>query len=814
MARKLKSSSVESVTDDGAKNVTAQQAVTTPSSSPSPGPAVSDGGVGADAIHKRLRALRKKLQRVEAAENRKASQETAGSVNQELAAPSKAAVLRAVVKELEGLGQLTGGSTAGGGVRTGEDGPRIGYSTPQKKRDIDVNESVQTLRLAYAATDGLAKAGASCISDPERHKLTQFYSMLLAGVGIGAADEKLAPAPAAIAKHLRQLALRETANVAGMEETNYAELSSLVDRVLGYANGGNGEDRVTQLTSDVLNARSAGSQAVIMPALKYMSIRSDGSDAENSDFNGHVVVPPGGISFIASADVVDDTDSEEVAANEVLAVTTAEGLERSIAVEVSAGVVMPLPLDMNGASEAVAKHVGGFAQQFPTDDQVPVAAPEDNGDAADNSQRNGTTTIMPAPGSHPGVNGVTVPPPVGFGGYGAPPTGILPNWAATTAPPGVAAAAAATMPGVPSGFGVMPMLYPPHIAMQYGYLPPHMYNMLGVNTTGAGANPAHSGQMPSANGDASAAVAVEPTAQQAPPSGVGMPGVVHGEMWGADVKNAGMSTAGGDEARLVSHPPAMSAARVLDGVPVPPPMMSMPSSDPYQQAMAMAAAGFTMNPSFMYPHIDASNLSTAATGGSENNDSVNSADTASNRGGSSRPDSMHVQQQQQQMADVGSRGFVQAAQMADVGSRGFVQAAVPEYPPAAQYMWPQPQQQADHSKNMAQGVYNYMYQQPQQPYHHNHQGQGYRQRGSGASSNSGGSGGQHHGQPRERRNNPGYHRQQRWSNNNNGHHYSRQSHGTNTSAQSAGASSHHGNGSNAQESHDNNSNFNSVGNWQ
>ncbi|KAJ2794919.1 hypothetical protein H4R20_006063, partial [Coemansia guatemalensis] len=61
MARKLKSSSAESVNDGGTEDTAPQQAVTTPSPSPSPGPIASDGGAGAEAIQRRLRTLRKKL---------------------------------------------------------------------------------------------------------------------------------------------------------------------------------------------------------------------------------------------------------------------------------------------------------------------------------------------------------------------------------------------------------------------------------------------------------------------------------------------------------------------------------------------------------------------------------------------------------------------------------------------------------------------------------------------------------------------------------------------------------------------------------
>ncbi|KAJ2083108.1 hypothetical protein H4R24_001083 [Coemansia sp. RSA 988] len=849
MARKLKSSNAESVNGGGAEDAVGQQAVTMPSPSPSPGPAASDGGAGAEAIQRRVRALRKKLQRVEAAENRKASQEAAGNANQESAAPSKATMLRAVVKELEELGQSIGSSaaTVAAGVKTGNEGPRIGHGGAQKRRDGEVSVGVQTLRLAYAATDGLAKYGALCISDSEQCKLAEFYGMLLAGVGIGATDEKLSLAPAATAKHLRLLALREVATVIGMEEaTDYAELSGIVDRVLECANGGYGGDKATQLASVAPDVRAANSQAVIMPELKCMAIQSDGSDAEDGNFNGHVVMPPGGISFIASADIAEGTDSEEADENEVAADAAVEESQRSAPVEVSSGVVMPLPVEVGDSSGIAEKHVGGFAHPFPANGQATAAVPNEGGEsvgAADNSQSNGTAIATLAPtDSHPRENGVTVPPPVGFGGYGAPPTGIMPNWTTTTAPAG-AGAVASPISGVPGGFGMMPMLYPPHLAMQYGYLPPHMYNMPGVNAAGVGANPPHSVQTPPMGGDAPAVVAVEPAAQRAPPpAGAGPgpgPGAAHGEMWGADAKGAVASVAGGEEAVLGGHPPPMGSTRALDGVPAPPMMLSMPSSDPYQQAMAMAAAtaGFAMNAPFMYPHIDASNLSTAATGGSENNDSVNSIDTpsnrgGSNRGGSSRPDSMHVQQQQvppaqaqqQHMQPVQSQPQVadpvqSQPQVADVGSRGFVQPAAPEYPPATQYMWPQPQPQpqADHSKNMAQGMYNYMYQQPQHPYYHGHQG--YKQRGSGgsSSSNSGGSGGQHHSQPRERRGNPGYHRQQRWSNSN-GHHYNRQSHSSNTAttaAPPAGASTHHGNSGSAQEGHDNNNaSFSGVGNWQ
>ncbi|KAJ1931586.1 hypothetical protein EC988_009740, partial [Linderina pennispora] len=155
----------------------------------------------------------------------------------------------------------------------------------------------------------------------------------------------------------------------------------------------------------------------------------------------------------------------------------------------------------------------------------------------------------------------------------------------------------------------------------------------------------------------------------------------------------------------------------------------LPAGDAYHAMAAAAnvvAAGYPLNVPFMYPHVDASNVSTAATGGgSENNESVNSLESSSNKGGSARPSSAHFQQQQQQQ---------QAQQpQPDVAPRGFTQPGMGEYPNAAtaQYGWPVPPgdfvkaYQQQHQQQLQQpggpyGGYAHYQQHPQHPQHSQH----------------------------------------------------------------------------------------------
>ncbi|KAJ2759668.1 hypothetical protein IWQ57_006495, partial [Coemansia nantahalensis] len=113
--------------------------------------------------------------------------------------------------------------------------------------------------------------------------------MLIAGVQAGELDEKLCPVAGDVSQHLRLLAARSTAlapDAAG--GATYAEIAGTVDRVLG----------------------ASGPPAVRMPKLASMSLAPDGPSAEDGDFRVQIVVPPGGITFIAAPAIVDGCDGD------------------------------------------------------------------------------------------------------------------------------------------------------------------------------------------------------------------------------------------------------------------------------------------------------------------------------------------------------------------------------------------------------------------------------------------------------------------------------------------------------------------------
>ncbi|KAJ2715392.1 hypothetical protein H4R19_001227, partial [Coemansia spiralis] len=543
-------------------------------------------------------------------------------------------VLRAVIGELEGLVTLVGAAEAAGGGCCGAEDP-----------DAEARVHHQTLRLVHAATAAKPGVGAR-----EQAALADFYGMLVAGVQAAELDEKLGSAPADVSRHLRLLAARSGSRASSAADApSYAELAATVDRVLGATGA----------------PRAADSLAVKMPKLRSMSVAPPAAGTEDSGFNVQIVVPPGGITFIAAPDIVNGCDSSSAA---------------------SLAMPAPAPAAEDRAAAPAEKEVGGFAHPLAALNANTAAGTEQPAEAAAAARQQ----------------------PAGFSPYGVGLPGPEHTWVATTA-------AGAPGMGGPGAYGMLPMPYPPHIAMQLGYMPPHMYSMPG-----------------------------EPLAV----SPLGIPPAVLPQSTG--------SPAGVDPASAVpvGTPP-------LDAVPTPPMLMSMPAAaDPYQHAMAAAVAAAGQ---FMYPHMDPQTLSTAATGGSENTGSVRSADSASNRGGPSRPDSVHVPQPHQQQ---------QPQQLvAETSPRGFVQMAGPEYPPMSPYMWGQP----DHAKHMSQAMYSHIYQPPpmhpplpppphqqqqqQQHYQGGQGGQGNRRRGSGGNNSNTNSS----GPPRERRGNSGYNRQQRWS---------------------------------------------------
>ncbi|KAJ2156502.1 hypothetical protein GGF46_005147 [Coemansia sp. RSA 552] len=719
MARRGKGSST--VAAGKGDSSVAEAVPSSPQPRPQPAPA--------EVVYRRLRTLRRKL----TAEAKK----TAGAeaqAGQENTAVSRVAMLRAAVKELEELSRS---------VSAAESGTNASAKQRQQGADADVEVHRQTLRLACAASS--EATGGQDVGDDERAKLAGFYGMLVAAAkGDAELDEKLSLTAADIADHLRLFAGRDRAQVSGIKgiaDVSYAELAGIVDRSLG-SDTDNGAVR---------RSRGADSQAVKMPMLKSMSVNpSEGPGTEDGDFSAQVVVPPGGLSFIASAAVVNGSDGEEAGDD-------AEVPE----------VPMPAPVHHEGESKdggADSERVGGFthptksfvsALEVDKEEQAPEKTDTDKGDASVRALATAAVQVDNAAVSAP-------PLPSGYNAFGAPPAGVAPNWSV----------AGSTTAGVvaPGTYGMMPLPYPPHIAMQYGYMPPHMFSMPAMSGVAATGGPSGAGSNASPSARASPVV-VDPVAA-AVPSGNNNGGIVpghpaQGEMWalGIGAKNH-PGEGGGVAASSNGNHPVVAGATMpgLEGAPTPPVMMSMPGSDPYQQNMALAAAaaGFTMNPPFMYPHIDASNLSTAATGGSENNGSVNSVDSATVRTGSSGGRAEQAPQPQQ--VPDGTRGLVH-----------------PEYSQAMQYMWPQQQQQQQQAELAKYSSYGYIQQPQAYPQQHPppppaqqyYQNQGYRRRGSGSNSSGsnqqrrGGNSGYHHHHQRQAQQ-AGPQGQQRWGGSSNG----------------------------------------------
>ncbi|KAI8323667.1 hypothetical protein GQ54DRAFT_303193 [Martensiomyces pterosporus] len=907
--------------EEVAQNAPGSRALDTASPKPSSSVDEKDGASDkaslTEVIHKRLRNLRKKLQRAESYEAKKAN---GAELNpDQLLAIAKTDVYRELIKELEELGQLSADNEAEEKERQqaqlSETQHAVADAEKWGKEEALLAEVAvhhQTLRLVYAVKEKLAKVDSEQVADDDRRTLTEFYNLVLTGV-VGeeavsgsALDEKLSlpSSPESAAQHLRLLSQRDGGLVPGLEsmlvavEARYADVARIVDQVItmpakehnaGLEKGKDGEivaakdhaaltqevqdsagapladekagvaaaaaegEQATTDTSQEISAKEAECGAaekpamaekrldiesgVCMPKMPSMFANTDESEPVDSDFNAQVIVPPGGLRFMASADIVDDSDDESAGEEEAEADEKASNEPVVEMVQISrvhdgpADISMPVPdnsKDLSDLEGTDTAGVGGFAhptQQLTHTNTQPPAAPSNTGAPAEPLDESAAAaaatagTSMPVPdvdasnaaaalGLLPG----SIHHPAGFNAYGAPPGVSMHSWSAAGATP-------TTIPSMPGMYGVMPLPYPPHLAMQYGYIPPQMYNMAALGAgvvpstagasaasphqSGAASNGSHTAT-PSARNSPAVPDAAGIQQQNAPASTAAVvaaaaavisstaPG--QGEIWPATTA----TNSNNGESGIKGVAPSTGPETTPSGIPQqlhaplpsgPQPVMPMPSGDPYQHAMAAAAAaaaaGYPMNVPFGYPHVDASNLSTAATGGSENNESVNSYESTSNKGGSSRPSSVHHYQQQQPttQAQESARGFVQQQQQ---------QPVINEYPPIVQYGWPP---QPEYTKLHQQGMYNYSYQQ----YHSQQQsggngggsGQGYRRRGSGSNSNSSGSGSSHHHQQRDRRGNSGYsQRQQRWgggnsqnsnyrqhhnnnnNNNNHGHHHS------------------------------------------
>ncbi|KAJ2391890.1 hypothetical protein GGI05_002822 [Coemansia sp. RSA 2603] len=735
-----------------------------------------------DVLSKRIRTMRKRLQRAEASEKKKEAGDKI-SAEQETAVAG-IPILRAVIKELEELCNTTESD--------------VDVSKEDVVTDEDVHVQIvddenmvlqQALRLVYAVNNRLPRITAAYVSDHERSQLSEFYRLIFSQMAEDgkAVDEKLDQNSDSAVKHLRNLTERSSQLVDGMnsatnsaEKASYADISAIIDRIFSVpASGAN------------LVANSIECQCVRLSKLSSIVVDSenDSQDADD-DFNMKVYVPPGGFTFIASAAVVDGSDDEEDEAAQQ------KGTENA------AAMTMPQPTHADespdGDEADAAKDVGGFVHP------IKGASLEDTStsqaEQAPTSLADGVTMVMPVPADDAtrDIEGSGVPSdvftPYGVSAQAAP---AMPRWSPG---PGLPTTTAA----IPSGmYGGMPMPFPPHMAMMYGYAPPHMYGMQSISPVGSSgvgvvppgvggaASETKSSSVPPR--DSSISGAGEPQQQQQQQQ---LPQQISEEMW---------MSGNGSEAvsRLGTHTPTV-AVPGFHGMSVTPPVVgSMGGIDPYQQAMAVAAAaaaaGYGMGSPYMYPHIDASNISTAATGGgSENNESVHSIDSASNRGAGSRANSMYYQQVAP--AAVATAAAAAAAAVAGDGQRGFNQAiSGNEYHQmaAASYQWAQQSEPHQFVKNMHGGAYaGYPYQgqaqsqgqgmavgqqQHQQQGSQNNtqnyqQGQGYRRRGSGSNNGASSGGGHQHGQyQRDRRghnnnNNGGYsqqNRQQRWNNSNN-----------------------------------------------
>ncbi|KAJ2787714.1 hypothetical protein GGI15_000485 [Coemansia interrupta] len=669
-----------------------------------------------DILSKRIRTMRKRLQRAEASEKKKAAGDKISA--QQETAVADIPILRAVIKELEDVAGLTESDV-------------VDVSKDDDETHVQIvnDENLvlqQTLRLVYAVNDRLPRITAAYVSDYERSQLSEFYRLIFSQVAedAKAVDEKLDQPLNAATNHLRNLAERSPQPVDGMtattdsaEKTSYGDIAALIDGVFGAPASGAG-----------LVASPIECQCVRMPKLSsiFIDTDTDPQDPED-DFNMKVDVPPGGFTFIASAAVVDESDDED---NDAAQQKGADGA-------ITTAMPQPTHADESVDTDAAApaKNVGGFAH--PIKGSSLDVASMDRSEPTPASLAEGVTMVMPVPAEDSTRDAEVSAVPEGvFTPYGvsAQAAPAMPRWSPVSGLP----ATTASMPG--GMYGGMPMPFPPHMAMQYGYAPPHMYGMQSISPVGGAVV-----VPPGMGGPGSEAKPSSVPPRDSSVSGVGEPQKQQQQQMGEEMWMSG----NGSEAvsRLSTHTPT-AAVPGFQNVSVTPPVIgSIAGIDPYQQAMAAAAAaaaGYGVSSPYMYPHIDASNLSTAATGGgSENNESINSVESASNRGAGSRPNSMYYPQ-------------VAAAPAVADGQRGFNQGmAGSEYHQmaVAPYLWAQQSEPHQFIKNVQAGVYpGYPYQgqgqgqgqgmvggqqqQQPQPSQNNqqsyYQGQGYRRRGSGS----------------------------------------------------------------------------------
>ncbi|KAJ1796624.1 hypothetical protein LPJ75_007206, partial [Coemansia sp. RSA 2598] len=217
----------------------------------------------------------------------------------------------------------------------------------------------------------------------------------------------------------------------------------IIDKVIAAAGLKNGQ----------LLSESKDCTGVKMPKLaETMFIRSEeaGSNDSENDFNLQIEVPPGGFNFLATADVLEESENE-----------------------------VPVQKNNKGASEAAAKEPATPTESQPSMDMPTPPATAASGRAESDSSATlaERSMAMPIAAENAAADAINASAlPAGFAPYlASSQVASMAGWPAASVPSTTEATSGGLVPGIYGG--VVPMPFPPHIAMQYGYVPPQMYGM-------------------------------------------------------------------------------------------------------------------------------------------------------------------------------------------------------------------------------------------------------------------------------------------------------------------------------------------------
>ncbi|KAJ1955561.1 hypothetical protein EC988_001810, partial [Linderina pennispora] len=433
------------------------------------------------AIMKKLRNYRKKLQRAEQYEQKKLS---GGEVNaDQILTIAKKEQYQLLVKELGELHQLSLEQDAEESdamekvvqnfTQTASDS--VAKTSMELVTGILANEELahkQALRL-FSATNRLPRTGEE-ISADNRAALQGFYELVVVP------DEKDVSFTDAGLSHVRALAKSADSLVQGLEGgITYGNVVNIIDQVLA-AELVEEQPATEELKLDVAGeeveeneakpavasrdvqeqskeepaaaaaARVEGTNkgedafdGVRMPKMPSVYIDSTTGGDPNGDFVTKVVVPPGGLTFMTHVDLPGASSNEPAEDKDGAKPEEAAEQLSQLPAETTPDLAMPGAEKAEDTTEDAAvpetetELVGGFAQ--PAKVVVPNAHTPMHGSVGagmDPSQQ----------------------PPAGFGLYSGHPGVGMPNWSA-------AAATAAGMPGMPGGYGMIPLPYPPHFAI-------------------------------------------------------------------------------------------------------------------------------------------------------------------------------------------------------------------------------------------------------------------------------------------------------------------------------------------------------------